>query len=144
MPLTIQQMYDLIHDLIASTPWPNNEQGTVAQIYAWDVLEFCVALMTEANEQRWSVCHALFRPLQERWQHMLAASINADFARQQINDLRVISENKEPIAGRTRAGEARGIIARWEESWAGTSGLDRLIDQAKVGSSFTHPNCSLR
>lgn len=138
-------------ELVSDTTWPATKHGVAVQVYGMDVAQFCEAVRSEYQADRFSVCMALFRPLRERSEFMLAAAIDGDFARQQIDFIE--NHKGEPLggrnlsqsaAGRARNGEARGVIARWERDTAlsddGSTSLDARIGLQGLGSALTHPN----
>lgn len=82
---------------------------------------------------------SLHRPLQERVEHLVAAAADETFAGGLSTELMRPAVEGDPLGGRPRGGDARGVINRLVMGAGIESPLSAMLMLNKIGSSTLHP-----
>ena len=96
--------------LAVDTPWPSTDQGRACGPLAIDIAEHCWLFAAGYLNGRLSATLSLARPLTERLQTIMAAAMDAAFARRYLDTGVAVGEPRK--RQRARADDARGILGR--------------------------------
>ena len=138
------EMAHALRKLSAEVTWVDDTKQTRAKsLLLWDLGQFACAAAELARSGLWSPAAALSRPIQERWEYLLAAHHSEDFAHTYMDssDPEVIDPDKPP---RMRPGAARGFVKRWftnsENEPFASEALEDLIRASDWAAMDVHPN----
>ena len=119
----IDHLLALFQFLVEEATWPDTTQGEFLDYLSADVLEIGSSIRNLADSEFWTTAVLLGRPLHERSLFLWAAAIDPAFFDVYHQEMKVRMESDFRKGGRLLVGEARGVINKWEQKRAGTSGL---------------------
>ena len=135
----LDQLLDALAGLVRDTTWPESLQGEFLRYVTKDVYEFGCAIREEVAADRWTAAMSLIRPLQERSEYALAASVDSTFPDRYIKSINEQIDKNFNVRSRNLIEVARGAINRWAKKTHDQDGLlQSSITLNKIASEILH------